>query len=113
MDLTFGDGDVLQEQDDCRDGEFTSKRTDELGVDSGLSDVLEASGDGLQDLDWVCSLGRPPMAGVQPCRNSHDQDNKGIPEDRNEEEHPGLARVSLSQLVAEYPDCIQSDWRTG
>lgn len=100
---------MLQKQNNRCDGNFSSKGADKGGVDSGLPDVLEASGDSLEDLDRVGSLGGPSVAGVQPGSDGHDEDHKCVPEDRHEEEYAGPARESLPQPVAEYPDPIQSN----
>lgn len=82
----FSDGDVLQQQDDCRHGKLRSERAEERGVDMERADVLEADGDGLKDLDGVGLLGGVvAMAGKEPGGDSENDDDEGVAKNREEE----------------------------
>lgn len=51
--LTFGDSDVLQQKNDGCYWELSRESTEECALDHGLADMLEASGNGLDDFDGV------------------------------------------------------------
>ena len=63
--LTLGDSDVLQKEDDSRDGKFACDGGEEVQFEAGLLDMLEARGDGEQDLDGVLAVGQLPGAAVK------------------------------------------------
>jgi hypothetical protein len=88
---------MLQQEDDSRNGQLPCERTQEIRVDCWLLDVLQASGDGLEDLDRVRALCGPPVAGVQPCRDGHDEDHEGITEDADEEEYTRCKGLQLTR----------------
>ena len=64
--LTLGDSNVLKQQDDSRDRELGRNRRDEVRVDDWRPDMLEASRDGLQDLDRVLARRALPVSAVEP-----------------------------------------------
>ena len=51
--LTFRDSDVLQQKNDSCYWELSCESTEECAFDHGLADMLEASGNGLDDFDGV------------------------------------------------------------
>ena len=79
---------MLEEQDDRRDGELRGERRDEVGVDDGLANVLEAARDVLQYLDGVAGGGLA-VAAEQPGGDGEHDDHKRIAQHRGEEEQAG------------------------
>ncbi len=53
--------------------------------------MLETPGNGLEDLDRICTLFALTMTGVQPRRKGQDNDHEGTAECRDEEKDPGCA----------------------
>ncbi len=62
-------------------------------VNIGSTNVLETPRNGLEDLDWICTLFTPTMAGVQPRRKGQDDNHEGAAEGRDEEKDPGCAVI--------------------
>ena len=78
---TSRDGDVFKHQDDSSDGELAGQGHDELLLDLRRAQVLEAAGNGAQNLDRVLASAGLPVATVEPGCNREDNDDEGIPED--------------------------------
>lgn len=97
MGLTLGDRDVLEEEDDGRDGDEGTKSSDEIGVDvRGSSHVLETARDVLEDRDVV--VGDRRTAEVDPGEDGEHDDGERRTERVDEEGdalHEGVARTGL------------------
>ena len=91
--LTLGNSDVLKQQDDRSHRDSRGKCRDEARVDIGGADVLESSGNCLENLDRVCALRTPTMTRIQPRCEGKDKNHKGTAECRDEEKHPGCERT--------------------
>lgn len=70
---------MFQEKNDGSDGEFTSKRNDEVSIDSRSTDVFQTARDSLKNLDGIFSRFSPSMTSIQPSRKSQNDEDKGIP----------------------------------
>ena len=93
----LGDGDVLEEEDDRRDGELGAERGDEGRVGGKGVDVLEVAWDGLEDLNRVRLFLRVvAVPGVEPGGEGDDDDVEGVAHDGEEEERTGCGRFFVS-----------------
>ena len=77
---------MLQQKDDCSHRELGSKGGNETTVDYRCTDMLEATGNGLQDLDGIFSRVAHAMPAVQPRGDGEDDNDKRVTERRDEEE---------------------------
>ena len=86
LELTFGNGDMLQQEDDSSHRKLTRHSRNEVAVDDGRAYMLEASRHVLQDSDGVSARRAPAVSAVQPGRDRQDDDYECVPEHRHEEE---------------------------
>lgn len=93
MQLTLRDGNVLEEQNNSREGEFRGQCRKQMVVKSGLFDMLEPSRNSQQNLDRVV-LAPLPVTAVKPRSESEDDNDEGIAEDAEEEEKAGYRYCS-------------------
>ena len=77
---------MFQQQNDRRYWKVASQGLDEGTFDIRRADVLEASWNGLEDLDRICTLGGLAVTAVEPGGNRENDDHKAIAENRKEEE---------------------------
>lgn len=85
--LTLGNGDVLEQQDDCRDREVRRHGRDHADVDDRAPNMLEASRDCLQDLNRILARRALVVAAVEEGCDRQDDDHERVPEHRDEKEH--------------------------
>jgi hypothetical protein len=104
----LGDGNVLEEQDEGRDEQVRAQSAEELGVNVGLADMLEATGHGLEDLNGVVALAIwLEFADVEPSGEGEDDDHKGVTHHANVEKGASTVRVALGQKVKEPSDKVE------
>jgi len=60
----------------------------------GLPTCLKPRGTVPEDLDWICTLFTPTVAGVQPRGKRQDHNHEGTAECRNEEKKSELCGVN-------------------
>jgi len=82
---------VFKKQDDRGHGDSGRKCRDEVVVDIRTTNMFETSGNSPEDLDWICTLFTPTVAGVQPRGKRQDHNHEGTAECRNEEKNPSCA----------------------
>ena len=99
---------MLQKKDDSRHRELRTKRTDKRAVDVGRANMLKTPRDGLQDLDGVFAGFALAVPAEEPRRDSEDDDDEGVAECGDEEEHTSSAGVSLGQPVTAHTDEVQA-----
>lgn len=78
---------MFKQQNDGSDWKFRSKGSNEVVVDSGSGNVTKTAGDSLEDLDGIGSSRIFSMAGIQPSRDGEDDEDKCIPQYRDEKEN--------------------------
>jgi hypothetical protein len=83
--LTLGNGDVLEQQNYCSNGDFGRKCRQQPRVDVGSTDVLETSRHGPEDLDRIRAFCALAMTRIQPGGKSEDNDDECATECRYEE----------------------------
>lgn len=95
---TFGDGNVLQEENDGRDGDERTEEADKLWADVGLVHLLEPRRNRLDDGDVV--LGDRFVAKVDPREDGEEDDDKGGAKGVDEEGDSLHERVPRATLDA-------------
>lgn len=71
---------MLEQQDDCGYGQFRSECGDEVSIDNRCTNVLQASRNGLQNLDRIFPRTSLPVPAIQPGGNGENDDDEGVTE---------------------------------
>lgn len=98
---------MLKQQDDSRHRNLRAKRRDDVRVDARAPDVLEATGNSLQDRDRIIALGVLTRVRIQVGGEGKDNEHKCVAHNRDEEEQALAAGCTLGRVEEGVLDKVQ------